>query len=244
MKILAACGNDCSVCPRYTAPPYEKTGEELQHTAELWMKIGYRDHVVTNDEIACSGCRPENRCRYRVIKCCAEKGIKTCAACPAYPCETMRECFAVTRSFEPKCREVCSDAEYEILKRAFFEKEQNLLIEQAISYISELFRSNAGGHDAEHTLRVRRNAMMIAETESGCDREIIELAALLHDADDHKLFHTENNRNARTFLEGRIDADRIERICACINSVSFSRNRGKMSELRGHLPTAGNTADR
>ena len=83
MKILAACGNDCSVCPRYTAPPYEKTGEELQHTAELWMKIGYRDHVVTNDEIACSGCRPENRCRYRVIKCCAEKGIKTCAACPA-----------------------------------------------------------------------------------------------------------------------------------------------------------------
>jgi hypothetical protein len=177
MKILAACGNDCSVCPRYTAPPYEKPGEELQHTAELWMKIGYRDHVVTNDEIACSGCRPENRCRYRVIKCCAEKGIKTCAACPAYPCETMRECFAVTRSFEPKCREVCSDAEYEILNRAFFEKEQNLLIEQAISYISELFRSNAGGHDAEHTLRVWRNAMMIAETESGCDREITELAA-------------------------------------------------------------------
>ena len=236
MKILAACGNDCSVCPRYTAPPYEKTGEELQHTAELWMKIGYRDHVVTNDEIACSGCRPENRCRYRVIKCCAEKGIKTCAACPAYPCETMKECFAVTRSFEPKCREVCSDAEYEILKRAFFEKEQNLLIEQAISYISELFRSNAGGHDAEHTLRVRRNAMIIAETESGCDREIIELAALLHDADDHKLFHTENNRNARTFLEGRIDADRIERICACINSVSFSRNRGKIPEtLEGKI---------
>ena len=59
MKILAACGNDCSVCPRYTALPYEKTGEELQHTAELWMKIGYRDHVVTNDEIACSGCRPD-----------------------------------------------------------------------------------------------------------------------------------------------------------------------------------------
>ena len=127
----------------------------------------------------------------------------------------MRECFAVTRSFEPKCREVCSDAEYEILKRAFFEKEQNLLIEQAISYISELFRSNAGGHDTEHTLRVRRNAMMIAETESGCDREITELAALLHDADDHKLFHTENNRNARTFLEGRIDADLSGRTDRC-----------------------------
>ena len=50
---IAACGNDCSACPRYVAHPYEKTEEELQHTAELWMKIGYRDHIVTNEEISC-----------------------------------------------------------------------------------------------------------------------------------------------------------------------------------------------
>lgn len=36
--------------------PYEKTEAQLKHTAKLWMKIGYRDHVVTNDEISCSGC--------------------------------------------------------------------------------------------------------------------------------------------------------------------------------------------
>ena len=28
-KIIAACGNDCAACPRYTIPPYEKTDEEL-----------------------------------------------------------------------------------------------------------------------------------------------------------------------------------------------------------------------
>ena len=39
-------------------------------------------------------------------------------------------------------------------EKAFFEKEQDLLIEQAVVYIRELFRDNAGGHDAEHTLRV------------------------------------------------------------------------------------------
>ena len=39
-KVLAACGNDCSFCPRYVSPPYEKTEEELHHTAELWKKIG------------------------------------------------------------------------------------------------------------------------------------------------------------------------------------------------------------
>ena len=45
-KIIAACGNDCAACLRYVAHPYEKTEEELRHTAELWMKIGYRDHIT------------------------------------------------------------------------------------------------------------------------------------------------------------------------------------------------------
>ncbi|MBP5180704.1 MAG: hypothetical protein J6127_05395 [Clostridiales bacterium] len=37
-----------AACPRYVAHPYEKTEEELHQTAELWMKIGYRDHIVTD----------------------------------------------------------------------------------------------------------------------------------------------------------------------------------------------------
>ena len=72
------------------------------------------------------GCRPENWCRYRVVKCCVDRGIRTCAECPEYPCENMKACFEVTGSFEPKCREVCTEEEYEQLKKAFFEKEKNL----------------------------------------------------------------------------------------------------------------------
>lgn len=125
-KIIAACGNDCAACPRYVNRPYEKTEDELRYTAELWMKIGYRDHIVTNEEISCTGCKPENRCRYRVIECCAEKAISTCASCHQYPCENMRECFEITKSFEPGCREVCTEEEYRQLKKAFFEKERNL----------------------------------------------------------------------------------------------------------------------
>ena len=160
-RILAACGNDCSACPRYTAHPYEKSAEELRRTAELWLKIGYRDHVVSNEEISCTGCKPENWCRYRVARCCEEKGIKACSSCPEYPCKTIRKCFEVTGSFEPKCRQVCSDAEFAALKKAFFEKEINLLSEQAVTWITDLFRDNAGGHDVDHTLRVYRNAMLI-----------------------------------------------------------------------------------
>ena len=122
-KIIAACGNDCTGCPRYTAYPYEKMEEELHHTAELWMKIGYRDHVVTNEEIACSGCKLENWCRYRVVKCCEERGTRNCGECGEYPCNNMKECFEVTKSFEPMCRKVCTDEEYRQLKKAFFKKE-------------------------------------------------------------------------------------------------------------------------
>lgn len=105
------------------------------------------------------------------------------------------------------------------------------LIARAEAYIAALFASNAGGHDAAHTLRVRRNAMRIAATEPGCDKLTVELAALLHDADDHKLFYTENNANARAFLEREgVAPETVERICAAINSVSFSRNRGRRPE--------------
>ena len=125
-RIIAACGNDCSACPRYVAHPFEKTEEELHHTADLWMRIGYRDRVVTIHEISCSGCKPENWCRYRVVSCCEERGVKTCAECAEYLCENIKECFEVTRSFEPKCREACTEDEYERLKKAFLEKEKNL----------------------------------------------------------------------------------------------------------------------
>ncbi len=102
------------------------------------------------------------------------------------------------------------------------------MTEAAIAYIKTLFRDNAGGHDISHSLRVYRNAMMIADREPGCDRQIVALAALLHDADDHKLFDTRNNANARTFLYKQgVSKEKADRICNVINSVSFSQNRGK-----------------
>ena len=90
------------------------------------MKIGYRDHIVTNEEISCTGCKPENWCRYLVIKCCEDKKIPTCAYCLEYPCDRIRECFEITKSFEPQCQKVCTDEEFRQLRKAFFEKEKNL----------------------------------------------------------------------------------------------------------------------
>ena len=109
--------------------------------------------------------------------------------------------------------------------------------EKAIDYVKELFRDNAGGHDADHTLRVYRTAMMLADRASDCDRDLVALAALLHDADDRKLFDTEDHANARAFLKANgVSDERIERICTAIDEVSFSQNRGRRpTTLEGQL---------
>ena len=98
-------------------------------------------------------------------------------------------------------------------------------VREAQAYIRELFRDNRDGHGADHTLRVYRNALRIAETEPDADRFIVSLGALLHDADDAKLFQTENNANARRFLDSRgILPETADSICRVINGVSFSKN--------------------
>ena len=108
---------------------------------------------------------------------------------------------------------------------------QDQLLKNAVRYVHELFRTDSGGHDAAHSIRVYRNAMMIADAECACSREIVALAALLHDADDHKLFSTSDNANARAFLrENQVPSEMADRICEVINAVSFSQNKDRRPE--------------
>lgn len=111
------------------------------------------------------------------------------------------------------------------------------IIDAAIEYIRRLFAENADGHGLEHALRVYRTALHLAKSAPAADPLVVALGALLHDADDHKLFHTENNANARRFLtEQGVDPETADRICGAINAVSFSQNRGKRPEtLEGQL---------
>ena len=106
--------------------------------------------------------------------------------------------------------------------------DRETILNNAVKYIKGLFAGNSDGHDAQHTLRVYKNVQEISEAYPEADAFITALAALLHDADDHKLFNTENNSNARSFLqENGVPGETIERICEVINAVSFSKNRGK-----------------
>ncbi len=112
-----------------------------------------------------------------------------------------------------------------------------LLIRNAKDYIRDLYSGNSDGHDLNHSLRVYSNAMLIAETEPDCNIEAVALAALLHDADDHKLFDTEGNENAVSFLKSNgVDNEETEFIVRIINSVSFSKNRNQTPDsLEGQI---------
>ncbi len=94
--------------------------------------------------------------------------------------------------------------------------------------LKEIFAGDCSGHDYFHTMRVYKNALAIAESEN-CDKDVVALAALLHDADDYKLFKTENYANARAFLKDLGINDQIEQqVIAAIDSVSFSKNGSKV----------------
>ncbi len=104
------------------------------------------------------------------------------------------------------------------------------IIENAISYIKELFQNEFSGHDYFHTMRVYRTALKIAEIEKA-DPFIVSLAALLHDVDDYKLSLDtyETKEKARTFLKDQgIDEIVISQIIDIIDSVSF---KGKDSVI-------------
>lgn len=100
------------------------------------------------------------------------------------------------------------------------------IIKRAIDYVENIFTGNSDGHGADHSLRVYNNALNIRKAYE-CNELHVDLAALLHDVDDHKLFNNKNNENARKFLiENDFDSEATEDIIEIINSVSFTKNKG------------------
>lgn len=80
------------------------------------------------------------------------------------------------------------------------------------------------GHDWWHLHRVREIALRLAREEGGCDLEVVELAALLHDIDDWKFSGDEKaaSRAARAWLEsiGAPEAT-IAHVCEIADTISF-----------------------
>jgi len=94
--------------------------------------------------------------------------------------------------------------------------------------VKELLKGD-DGHGYDHVERVRGMAIRFAEQENA-NIEVVELASLLHDVDDYKLFgatHAEGLLNARKILDDNaVDADTQTRVLDIIKSMGYSRYLG------------------
>ena len=109
------------------------------------------------------------------------------------------------------------------------------MIHKAMDYAREVFAGDGSGHDFDHTLRVYHMAVRIAG-EEGADVEMVALAALLHDVDDHKLSPEtcEHKDRAVAFLKSQgVSEQKIHRIVEIISQISFSAGNGRPSTLEG-----------
>ena len=97
------------------------------------------------------------------------------------------------------------------------------LLEKTLQYIQERFQNDYSGHDCYHSVRVYKLSTSICKGENA-DLEIVQLAALLHDVDDYKVFGGKigASSNAEAFLKRNKIADaKIKVICEIIATISF-----------------------
>lgn len=102
-------------------------------------------------------------------------------------------------------------------------KTEREVIDAALEYAEEIFRTDASGHDIFHMKRVFASATALAKSE-GVNVFVVQLAALLHDVDDFKLSPEtyEGKDRARIFMEENgVDAEIQEKVCRIIGEVSF-----------------------
>ncbi len=96
-------------------------------------------------------------------------------------------------------------------------------VDAASNIAKQFHSSDTTGHDWWHVWRVWNLAKHIAQRE-GANILEVELAALLHDMDDHKIDGAdgENLPNARkTLLQLNVDAELVEKVIGIIKQVSF-----------------------
>ncbi|MBN9653019.1 HD domain-containing protein [Halobacillus sp. GSS1] len=103
-------------------------------------------------------------------------------------------------------------------------------------FVNDIFKDDTSGHDDVHMKRVASWAKFMANSE-GEDPFLCEVAALLHDVGDHKLFaHPEKAIQQRDKLLSDIGftENEIDTIADAIRTVSFSKGdvpNSRMGEI-------------
>lgn len=96
------------------------------------------------------------------------------------------------------------------------------------SLVREIYEQYDASHDFQHIERVRKNALLIMRGEENVNREIIEIAILLHDVSDPKYSGDEGKKKESAILKQLQLSDDDEKwVEEIIQSVSFSGGNSK-----------------
>lgn len=95
-------------------------------------------------------------------------------------------------------------------------------IEQCENLVKEVYMHFDASHDFQHIERVRKNAFDIVDTESSADREIIELAVLLHDVSDPKYSTADKQEEDKIIKQLSLSEEKIAQVKAVIKAISFN----------------------
>jgi len=122
------------------------------------------------------------------------------------------------------------------------------MIEKVKNLVFELLDSDSSGHGSDHVLRVYNLALKFAEME-GANKEIVGLAALLHDVDDYKLFgkvSAGNLTNAKEIMnKANIDNDTQKEVLDIIKTMGYKNSlRGiRPNSLEGQIVSDADMCD-
>jgi hypothetical protein len=126
MFLIGVCGDNCLHCPRYIATE-KNNPTDLEKVKELWVRLGLRAPSFHARDLACSGCKSNNKCAYPELRTCAqEKGLDHCGLCDTYPCKLINAAFERSEKLRSHAVRVCKPEESDVLQKAFFSKKQNL----------------------------------------------------------------------------------------------------------------------
>jgi hypothetical protein len=124
-NFISPCGNNCSTCPRYVATQ-ENDKEKLQQIAELWFRIGFRETIVSADEMKCNGCSSDSNCKFKINNCTHRDNRNNCGECDFYPCDKISVAFENANFLKMSCKTKCTDNELFVLEKTFFNKQETL----------------------------------------------------------------------------------------------------------------------
>lgn len=110
------------------------------------------------------------------------------------------------------------------------------LIEKCTHTAKKVYKKFDASHDFDHIERVMQNAEVIVKTEPRANRDIVHLAALLHDIDDAKYKSDENPTAAEILEINGASTDIIQNVLSCIKSVSYSGgNEHDITSIEGAI---------